>query len=500
MQLSRLPGWEPSSWGYHGDDGNSFAGQSDGTPYGPVFGSTSTLSVSLGYTDYICVAGDVIGCGVDFTEGRAFYTKNGEFLSRSLAVLSCTTLSTHFAEKVFRDLKGELYPSVGLRTPKERVLANFGQQPFRFDINTYVMQQRDRVWRDIQRTPLDALKDPTRIVRASAGSCTLDSKEREADVLRRPLRALVLSYLTHHGYSGTARALRSTALTTATNLGDDIAMDEERQVERELAMDEDDTAARQRIVRAVSVGDIDSALAEIENRYPAFVAADRDEHEDGAEMVDGDGDEELDPLGMVMFRLRCRKLVEMVLAAEGDDLDGEASPDTPTRDSLALKVRDKGKGKGKASRDTMDLDEDVDMSPANSPLASSPPSTGGGLAAALEYGQFLHQKYGKDTRPGVAAELRAAAGLVAYSDPRTAMGPAGALVGPGARVKLADEVNRVILSTCMLLVGVEPLLNLCVRFTRTAGTHRARECVSTGRCGCGCLGEGRSGQGSICRR
>lgn len=314
------------------------------------------------------------------------------------------------------------------------------------------MQQRDRVWRDIQRTPLDVLKDPTRIVRAPLGSCAVDSKERETDALRRPLRALVLAYLTHHGYSGTARALRTTALTTATNLGDDTAMDEERQVERELALDEDDTAARQRIVRAVSVGDIDSALAEIENRYPAFVAADRDEHEDDAGMADGDVDEDLDPLGMVMFRLRCRKLVEMVLAAEGDDLDGEASPDTPTRHSLTLKARDKGKGKGKANRDAMDVDEDVDMSPSDSPLAAATPSTGGGLAAALEYGQFLHQKYGKDTRPGIAAELRAAAGLVAYSDPRTAMGPAGTLVGPSARVKLADEVNRVILSTYMLPV------------------------------------------------
>lgn len=42
----------------------------------------------LGHADFICVAGDVIGCGVDFTEGRAFYTKNGEFLSMSPAILS----------------------------------------------------------------------------------------------------------------------------------------------------------------------------------------------------------------------------------------------------------------------------------------------------------------------------------------------------------------------------------------------------------------------------
>ncbi|KAG8688927.1 hypothetical protein FRC09_012660, partial [Ceratobasidium sp. 395] len=370
VQLSRLPGWEPFSWGYHGDDGNSFAGQSEGTPYGPVFGT-----------------GDVIGCGVDFTEGRAFYTKNGEFL-----------------KKVFRDLRGELYPSVGLRTPKERVLANFGQQPFRFDITTYVMQQRDRVWRDIQRTPLDALKNPMRIVRARAEALVSDSTEREADVLRRPLRALVLSYLTHHGYSSTARALRSATIASPTNLGDDTAMDEERQVEHELTLDEDDTAARQRIVRAVSIGDIDSALAEIESRYPKFVAADRDEHdeEEGMDADGGGGGDDASSLGMVMFRLRCRKLVEMVLAAEGDDLDGEASPDTPTRHSLALKG--KGKGKGKASRDSMDLDGDIDMSPTElTPVR--------GLAAALEYGQFLHQKYGKDRRPGIAAELRAAAGL-----------------------------------------------------------------------------------------
>ena len=27
------------SWGYHGDDGNSFAAEKNGTPYGPKYGS-----------------------------------------------------------------------------------------------------------------------------------------------------------------------------------------------------------------------------------------------------------------------------------------------------------------------------------------------------------------------------------------------------------------------------------------------------------------------------
>ncbi|CAE6429456.1 unnamed protein product [Rhizoctonia solani] len=409
--LNRLPGWEPMSWGYHGDDGNSFAGQSDGTPYGPVFGT-----------------GDIIGCGVDFTEGTAFYTKNGEFL-----------------KKAFRNIKGNLYPSVGLRTPKERVLANFGQDPFRFDVATYVMQRRDRVWREIQRTPLDAVQNPKRIVRAPTERATLDAAEREADALRRPLKALVLAYLTHHGYSGTARALR-TSIAAGGGSGEDTPIDEERQVETALALDEDDTAARQRIVRAVTMGDIDSALAEIENRYPAFVTADRDDASDDEDGMDEDGGRNggTAAMGMVMFRLRSRKLVEMFLAAEGDEL-GEAEPGTPTKNSLALKVKDKGKGRAGSEADA---DGDVHMV-SSSPLVLNPTitSTPGRLAAALEYGQFLHQKYGRDTRPNVQAELRAASGLVAYADPRAAMGHARELVSPGARAKLADEVNRVVLSS-----------------------------------------------------
>lgn len=62
--LEKLPGWEPDSWAYHGDDGMSFCCQSTGKPYGPQF-----------------TTGDVIGCGVDFLTNEAFFTKNGVFLS-----------------------------------------------------------------------------------------------------------------------------------------------------------------------------------------------------------------------------------------------------------------------------------------------------------------------------------------------------------------------------------------------------------------------------------
>lgn len=35
----------------------------------------------------------------------------------------------------FRDVKGKLYPSVGLKKYGEHIQANFGQSPFAFDID-----------------------------------------------------------------------------------------------------------------------------------------------------------------------------------------------------------------------------------------------------------------------------------------------------------------------------------------------------------------------------
>lgn len=61
--MNRLPGWEPDSWGYHGDDGNAFSSHGPGKNYGPQFAFN-----------------DVIGCGVNFHNSTAFFTKNGVHL------------------------------------------------------------------------------------------------------------------------------------------------------------------------------------------------------------------------------------------------------------------------------------------------------------------------------------------------------------------------------------------------------------------------------------
>lgn len=114
-KTTKMPGWESHSWGYHADDGRLFS--SDGEqPFGPRF-STS----------------DVVGCGVNFASGRIFFTKNGVFLGTASPPITPLT---------------ELYPCIGLRSSRERVLTNFGQHPFRFDIEAYVIQARSKAWKD----------------------------------------------------------------------------------------------------------------------------------------------------------------------------------------------------------------------------------------------------------------------------------------------------------------------------------------------------------------
>jgi hypothetical protein len=103
----QTPRLEAESWGYHGDDGNSFCCGAR-KHYGPTFS-----------TD------DVIGCGVNFRTNTAFFTKNGVSL-----------------EAAFRDInKGKLFPVVGLKKVGEHIRVNFGQDRFIFDIDHYM-----KVW------------------------------------------------------------------------------------------------------------------------------------------------------------------------------------------------------------------------------------------------------------------------------------------------------------------------------------------------------------------
>jgi hypothetical protein len=63
VRLDKLPGWEPESWGYHGDDGKVFSDYIFAHVWGPTF-----------------TTGDTVGCGLTPNTKRGFFTKNGIFL------------------------------------------------------------------------------------------------------------------------------------------------------------------------------------------------------------------------------------------------------------------------------------------------------------------------------------------------------------------------------------------------------------------------------------
>ena len=62
-----------------------------------------------------------------------------------------TWISFHSFLKIYQP---NLYPTVGLQTPGEIVDANFGQQPFVFDIEDYMSEWRAKIHGMIARYPI----------------------------------------------------------------------------------------------------------------------------------------------------------------------------------------------------------------------------------------------------------------------------------------------------------------------------------------------------------
>ncbi|ETE61807.1 Ran-binding protein 10, partial [Ophiophagus hannah] len=221
VNMNRLPGWDKHSYGYHGDDGHSFCSSGTGQPYGPTF-----------------TTGDVIGCCVNLINNTCFYTKNGHSLGIA-----------------FTDLPANLYPTVGLQTPGEIVDANFGQQPFVFDIEDYMREWRAKIQGTIKRFPIgDRLGE-----------------------WQAMLQNMVSSYLVHHGYCATATAFARVTESTV----------QEEQIS---------IKNRQRIQKLVLAGRVGEAIEATQQLYPGLL-----EHNPN-----------------LFFMLKCRQFVEMVNGTDSE--------------------------------------------------------------------------------------------------------------------------------------------------------------------------------------
>jgi len=175
--LNRLPGWENNSWAYHGDDGFSFACTASGKAYGPRFASM-----------------DVIGCGVNFKKGTAFFTKNGIFLGDAFSNIT----------------SDKLYPSVGMKKPGEHLSVNFGRRPFVFDIVSIMEKEKAAVKDTISNSNQTALISDIHATMTSADQA---------------IQELVSQYLVHEGYVETARGFKADVTNESQSLyGTDIQM------------------------------------------------------------------------------------------------------------------------------------------------------------------------------------------------------------------------------------------------------------------------------------
>ncbi|KAI0089737.1 hypothetical protein BDY19DRAFT_992708 [Irpex rosettiformis] len=431
VRLSRLPGWEKHSWGYHADDGCAFDGHhKDGQTYGPTFDT-----------------GDVIGCGIDFSQNRVFYTKNGAFLGM-----------------VFDNVgKGvDIYPSIGLRQSTESIRVNFGHSPFKYAIDDHVHAQRNNVWANIQSTQIDwdllngkgaSADDEEKTVTPKVSIPKGGALEEER--MKAPVRQLVLSYLAHHGYAKTARAFQAQcddSNSRASGSGEH-AMDTDRRMSSLDA--EFDLRTRIDVINSVLKGDVDTAIALTREHHPVVLEREQ---------------------GLMLFKLRCRKFVELILdasdalkrvQAEQAATEEQERWDVKEREREAYEEQDGMDGLGAMDVDDPSPEELVDatVSPAlsthtsstvtgdnthrYSPHRSITPSLAAkeALHTAIEYGQKLEADYKTDGRPDVRSHLKRTFGVVAYADPIAAGGEVAEMAGQEARARLANELNQAILES-----------------------------------------------------
>ncbi|KAJ2860054.1 hypothetical protein GGH94_005747 [Coemansia aciculifera] len=441
VAVHRLPGWDAGSWGYHGDDGNSFSGDGRGSRYGPGF-----------------TTGDTVGCGIDFTQRRIFFTRNGFFLGYAFDKIDTTK---------------DLFPCVGMRTLGEHVKANFGRKPFVYDISHFVSVAHEDALKLVSGASIRTLLPPT----AEAGEKKDDAKAESpkpdassADLLSAvelmQLRdsevgvavpgqsasmdesgatlGIVLSYLLHNEYFSTARALIENVVgrqQQPTGSDEPATESSARLAAIYNALSEQDAQreTRRRICKHIGQGDIDYALGLLQDAYPSVL-----ENES------------------LVFQLRCRQFIELVRASNGCHIADCVPSDDSQLPVPVARTPATPANNARAAEDMMDVDDTCTTSMMSLAAITNAPNSlhrarFGQISSLrkmeaeqlvrvlLEYGRQLQADYGASPNPIIREGLVHTFSLLAYADP--AQSPIAALLDPAACEPLACLVDAAIVAT-----------------------------------------------------
>ncbi len=144
--------------------------------------------------------------------------------------------------------------------------------------------------------------------------------------------------------------------------------------------------------------------------------------------------------GLMMFKLRCRKFVELIL--EAVEIEQTIKPKSYAYADVCDCDSEMVDGMDLGDDMSMDIDDGfsngVSMSAAERSVARYEKS----LSEAIAYGQSLQADYKADHRPEVKGTFKKTFGILAWDDPLEAGGTAAEVVGIEARIELANELNE----------------------------------------------------------
>lgn len=355
----------------------------------------------------------------------------------------------------------------------DSIRANFGQEPFKYDIEDHAQRQKNTIWNKILGTSID--RSILLGHQASGTDGSGDQPPLSDDESKQVLDELIMSYLIHHGHAKTARAFRRQRERRDTkgldssdgNDCDDIHMSNGS---KKIDVDESDIEVRTSIVNNVLAGDIDKAIESLHKHHPMVLEADKQ---------------------LIFFKLRFRKFVELILVTTELKKKMKAIKELETqRRKLECKVE--------PPQDPwmidmiMDIDEGALVNAEPMSLANSHSSWHGhdehvnpelneinsqyeaSLNIAILYGQTLTNDFHSDSRPELQQLYRKTFGIVAWEDPLEEGSGMADIVGHESRIALAIEINQAILSKQKVLILKYVLKRPCPRITRSPGMSAIR--------------------------